>query len=162
MDIPNLASNTVNNIKPKTPLKLPNNPKIIYIVIVVLAIISGFWISRFLPTQVSVSDSNLKNIKNIEATKIIEGQEVKVGTTYGNLSVNFSDSATGVIKLGGVNNEGTHTLLRDGGVTQNAALTSSVIDLDLFVDKKVEVKGETNDSNKAGWFMDVGSIKILE
>lgn len=162
MDIPNLASNTVNNIKPTTPLKLPKNPKIIYIVIVVLAIISGFSISRFLPTQVSVSDSGTDISKNKEATKIIEGQEIKVGTTYGNLSKNFSDSTIGVIKSGGVNGEGTHTLLREGGVTQNAALTSSVVDLDLFVDKKVEVKGETNDSNKTGWFMDVGSIKILE
>ena len=102
------------------------------------------------------------NSTNIQATKIEEGQEVKVGTTYGNLSKNFSDSAMGTVKAGGINGEGTHTLLREGGVTQNAALTSSVVDLDLFIDKKVEVKGETNDSAKAGWFMDVGSIKILE
>ena len=161
MDIPNLATNSV--IKNETsPLKLPKESKIIYIIIVVLAIISGFWISRFLPTRQSVSDTGLDKSKNIEATKIVEGQEIKAGTTYGNLSKNFSDNATGVIKAGGVNNEGTHTLLREGGVTQNAALTSSVVDLDLFIDKKVEVKGETNDSNKAAWFMDVGSIKILE
>ena len=161
MDIPNLASNQViNNIK--TPLKLPKESKIIYIVIVVVAIISGFWISRFLPTRQSVVDSDLGTSKNVEAAKIIEGQEIKTGVTYGNLSQNFSDSAVGTIKAGGVNNEGTHTLLRDGGVTQNAALTSSVVDLDLFVGKKVQVSGETNDSNKAGWFMDVGSIKILE
>lgn len=161
MDIPNLSSNPV--IKNETsPLKLPKESKIIYIVIVILAIISGFWISRFLPTRSSVSDSGLDKSKNIEATKIIEGQEIHAGTTYGNLSKNFADSATGVIKAGGVNNEGTHTLQREGGVTQNAALTSSVVDLDLFINKKVEVKGETNDSNKAAWFMDVGSIKILE
>ena len=161
MDIPNLASNPV--IKKETsPLKLPKESKIIYIIIVVLAIISGFWISRFLPTKMSVADTELDTSKNIEAAKIIEGQEVKAGITYGNLSKNFSDSATGVIKAGGVNNEGTHTLIREGGVTQNAALTSSVVDLDLFIDKKVEVSGETNDSNKASWFMDVGSIKILE
>ncbi len=161
MDIPNLASNQVIN-NTKTPLKLPKESKIIYIVIVVVAIISGFWISRFLPTRQSVVDSNIDTSKNIEAAKIIEGQEIKTGVTYGNLSQNFSDSAVGTIKAGGVNNEGTHTLLRDGGVTQNAALTSSVVDLDLFVGKKVQVSGETNDSNKVGWFMDVGSIKILE
>ena len=161
MDIPNLAPNTVINNNP-SPLKLPKESKIIYIIIIVMAIISGFWISRFLPTRLTVSDSEIDKSKNIEATKIVEGEEVKVGITYGNLSKNFSDGATGVIKAGGVNNEGTHTLLREGGVTQNAALTSSVIDLDLFIDKKVEVRGETNDSNKAGWFMDVGSIKIIE
>lgn len=161
MDIPNLASNPV--IKKETsPLKIPKESKIIYIIIVVLAIISGFWISRFLPTKMSVADTELETSKNIEAAKIIEGQEVKVGITYGNLSKNFSDTAMGTIKAGGVNNEGTHTLIREGGVTQNAALTSSVVDLDLFIGKKVEVNGETNDSNKASWFMDVGSIKILE
>jgi hypothetical protein len=81
---------------------------------------------------------------------------------YGNTSKTFADSATGTVKAGGINGEGTHTLEREGGKTQNAALTSSVVDLDLFVGKKVEVKGETNDSNKAGWLMDVGSIKVLE
>jgi hypothetical protein len=90
------------------------------------------------------------------------GQDLKVGVLYGNTNQIFKDSATGVIKIGGVNGEGTHTLEREGGVSQNAALTSSVVDLDLFVDKKVEIKGETNKSNKAAWLMDVGSIKILE
>lgn len=159
MDIPNLASNPVTTT---SPLKLPQKPKIIYFVIVILAIISGFFISRILPTKYSVSDNNLGLDTNKEASKIIEGEDVKVGTVYGNLSKNFSDSAMGTIKSGGVNGEGTHTLIREGGVTQNAALTSSVVDLDLFIDKKVEVKGETNDSNKAAWFMDIGNIKILE
>lgn len=162
MDIPNLASNPIINNNSVSPLKLPKPSKVIYLVIIILAIIFGFFISRFLPTGVSVFDSGDNNSKTEVATKIVEGQEIKAGTTYGNLSKNFSDSAMGVIKAGGVNGEGTHTLIREGGVTQNAALTSSVVDLDLFIDKKVEVKGETNDSNKAGWFMDVGSIKILE
>ena len=161
MDIPNLNSNTAINTNLNSPLKLPKTAKNIYLIIVVLAIISGFWISRFIPTRVAVLDTN-NIINSNQASKIIEGQEVVAGTTYGNLSKNFGDSAMGTIKDGGVNGEGTHTLLREGGVTQNAALTSSVVDLDLFVGKKVEVKGETNDSNKAGWFMDVGSIKILE
>jgi len=161
MDIPNLVSNpTVANNSP-SPLKVPKRSIKIYIAISVIAVISGFWISRFLPTRV-VDNKSMINSTNIQATKIEEGQEVKVGTTYGNLSKNFSDSAMGTVKAGGINGEGTHTLLREGGVTQNAALTSSVVDLDLFIDKKVEVKGETNDSAKAGWFMDVGSIKILE
>ena len=161
MDIPNLASNPVIN-NDISPLKLPKKSKVVYLIIIFIAIISGFWISRFLPTQTSLSNIDNDTPANKEAAKIIEGEEIKVGTTYGNLSQNFSDSAIGVVKAGGVNNEGTHTLIREGGVTQNAALTSSVVDLDLFIGKKVEVKGETNDSNKAGWFMDVGSIKILE
>lgn len=163
MDIPNLSTtptpNTINN----NPLKLPKTPKLVYIIIIVLAITSGFWVSRFWPskitsTQVSSSDSLVNN----QAAQIAEGEQVKTGVLYGNTSKTFADSATGTVKAGGINGEGTHTLEREGGKTQNAALTSSVVDLDLFVGKKVEVKGETNDSNKAGWLMDVGSIKVLE
>lgn len=163
MDIPNLAPNSNTNINPNTTLKLPKTPKIAYIIVIVLAIISGFWISRIFPTQTSITDSIVGgSLNSSEAVKLSEGEEVKVGVTYGNISKNFSDNAMGIVKAGGINNEGTHTLIREGGITQNAALTSSTIDLDLFIDKKVEVRGETNDSNKVGWFMDVGSIKILE
>lgn len=159
MDIPNLSNtNPVNQ-----SLKLPGTPKWVYPILIIAAIAVGFGVSRALPSQspsiqVSSGDSLVTN----QATQIAEGQEVQVGVLYGNTSKTFADSATGTIKAGGVNGEGTHTLEREGGKTQNAALTSSVVDLDLFVGKKVEVKGETNASNKAGWLLDVGSIKILE
>lgn len=158
MDIPNLS----NTVPTNNPLKVPHTPKLIFPILIVLAITSGFWISRFWPTEtaseVSQSDSLVAN----QAAKIVEGEEIKVGVAYGNLSKTFADSAIGTIKAGGINGEGTHTLEREGGTTQNAALTSSVVDLELFVGKKVEVKGETNKSNKAAWLMDVGSIKIIE
>jgi len=159
MDIPNLSTNT-----PKTSSVVqPNNKnsKLIYIIIIVLAIASGFWISRFFPSKTAVSLSDIETTTE-DGAKIVSGESLKVGVLYGNLNQTFKDSAKGTIKAGGVNGEGTHTLEREGGVTQNAALTSSVVDLDLFVGKKVEVKGETNKSNKAAWLMDVGSIKILE
>lgn len=159
MDIPNLSSTPLIN---QEKLKLPGTPKLVYIIIIVLAITSGFWISRFWPTKTTSQVSSSESLVNNQAAKIAEGEEVKVGVLYGNTSKTFGDSATGTVKSGGINGEGTHTLEREGGKTQHAALTSSVIDLDLFIGKKVEVKGETNDSNKAGWLMDVGSIKILE
>ncbi|MCW1949721.1 MAG: hypothetical protein KIH89_004780 [Candidatus Shapirobacteria bacterium] len=160
MDIPNLSSTpSINQEK----LKIPGTPKLVYLIIIVLAVTSGFWISRFWPTKTtSTRITSEDSLVNNQATQITEGQEIKVGTLYGNTSKTFADSAIGVVKAGGISGEGTHTLEREGGKTQHAALTSSVIDLDLFIDKKVEVKGETNDSNKAGWLMDVGSIKILE
>ncbi len=160
MDIPNLSPNQSVSVPPSPP---QSNLKYLYIIVIVLAIITGFWTSRFWPTKTSTASLDLDtNLVDSQASKIVEGEEIKAGTVYGNLSKTFSDSATGVIKSGGVNGEGTHTLERSGGVTQNAALTSSVIDLDLFLDKQVEVKGETNKSNKAAWLMDVGSIKIVE
>lgn len=160
MDIPNLSSTPSVN---QENLKLPGTPKLIYIIIVILAVTSGFWVSRFWPTKTTSNQiTSSESLVNNQAAQIAEGEDVKVGVLYGNTSKTFGDSATGTVKAGGINGEGTHTLEREGGKTQHAALTSSVIDLDLFIDKKVEVKGETNDSNKAGWLMDVGSIKILE
>lgn len=74
----------------------------------------------------------------------------------------FRDRAEGVLTIGGIEEEGTHHLVRDGGPSQNVYLTSSVIDLDSFVGKKVEVWGETNKGQKAGWLMDVGKVRIAE
>jgi len=74
----------------------------------------------------------------------------------------FKDTAIGVIEKGGLNGEGTHKLIREGGPSQTAYLTSSVIDLDQFIGKKVQVWGETFKAQKAGWFMDVGRVKVLE
>jgi len=72
------------------------------------------------------------------------------------------DNATGVLNEGGVGNEGTHHLVRDGGPTKTVYLTSSVIDLQSFVGKKVQVWGETLASKKAGWLMDVAKIEVSQ
>ncbi len=72
------------------------------------------------------------------------------------------DNATGTLKSGGIGNEGTHRIERDGGPSKNVYLTSSVIDLESFVDKEVEVWGETLASKKAGWLMDVAKIKVVQ
>lgn len=74
----------------------------------------------------------------------------------------FRDSAQGVLEEGGIDGEGTHKLVRDGGPSQTVYLTSSVVDLDQFAGKKIEVWGETLGSKKAGWLMDVGRVKVLE
>lgn len=74
----------------------------------------------------------------------------------------FRDSATGILRSGGIDGEGTHHLEREGGPTQNVYITSSVIDLEEFVDTKVEVWGETFSAQTAGWLMDVGRLKIVE
>ncbi len=73
----------------------------------------------------------------------------------------FRDTATGTLEEGGVNGEGTHHLVRDGA-GQNVYLTSTVIDLQSFVGKKVQVWGETTAAKKAGWLMDVGKVKVVE
>jgi len=67
-----------------------------------------------------------------------------------------------VIEKNGFDGEGTHKLLREGGESQTAYLTSSVLDLDLFVGHKVEIWGETFAAQKAGWLLDVGAVKVLD
>lgn len=56
--------------------------------------------------------------------------------------------------------EGTHMLVREGAVP--VALTSSVVDLSQFEDKKVKVFGETQKAFKEGWLMDVGKVEEVK
>jgi hypothetical protein len=72
------------------------------------------------------------------------------------------DNATGNLKDGGIGNEGTHHLERDGGPSHYVYLTSSVVDLSGFVGKKVEIWGQTLASKKAGWLMDVAKIQVVQ
>jgi hypothetical protein len=72
----------------------------------------------------------------------------------------FKDSAEGKLQKGGIDGEGTHHLVRTGGVSQTVCLTSSVVDLDQFVGKKVKVYGQTFAAKNAGWLMDVGRVEV--
>lgn len=78
----------------------------------------------------------------------------------------FRDFAEGVIKTKpkpsdpGEYTEGTHLLQREGAVP--VALTSSVVDLSKYEDKKVKVYGETQKALKEGWLMDVGRVEEIE
>ena len=73
----------------------------------------------------------------------------------------FRDTAEGMLQAGGINGEGTHHLDRNLGESKYVYLTSTVIDLDQFVGKKVQVWGETIKAKTAGWLMDVGKIKVV-
>jgi hypothetical protein len=74
------------------------------------------------------------------------------------------DAATGVLTEGGINGEGTYHLARNGGgSSKDVALTSSTIDLGGFLNKKVDIWGETISSTRpGGWLMDVARIKVIE
>lgn len=91
------------------------------------------------------------------------GKGVAAGTIFGSDDLKtFKDTTEGILKSGGIDGEGSHHLERPGGESQNVYLTSSIVDLDQFIDKKVKVWGETNKAKKAGWLMDVGRVEILE
>jgi hypothetical protein len=74
----------------------------------------------------------------------------------------FKDSVEGTLKEGGIDGEGNFHLVRPGGESQNVYLTSSTVDLSLYVGKKVKVWGQTFEGVKAGWLMDVGSVEVLK
>lgn len=101
----------------------------------------------------------------LQVTKLTGGAEVVSGQKEVGIKDTsvFKDSAQGKIEANGTDDhEGSHKLIRPGGVSQTAFLTSSVVDLNQFLGKCVEIWGETFAAQKAGWLMDVGRVKILD
>lgn len=156
MDIPNLNPQTTITSLNTTPMSKPA-----LIIISIIAISMGFWGSKILPLTSQANNTTDNNISIINPENITDQSKIEEGKLYGNTSKAFTDTATGTLEKGSINGEGTHILNRAGGATQRASLTSSVVDLDLFVGKKVEVKGQTNASTKTSWLLDVGTIKIV-
>jgi hypothetical protein len=161
MDIPNL-SQTPSSVD--INLSTSKNSPFILLIVVSLAVAFGFWASRLSPSggANNLLPGSPSSGQAVSINDSTSPQDLKVGVVYGNQAKNFKDRAQGTIEQGSINGEGTHILVREGGLSQRASLTSSVVDLDLFVGKMVEVTGETNASAKTSWFMDVGTIKILQ
>lgn len=157
MDIPNLAQ-TKSNPQYSPKLSLP-----ILAVVSVIAIAAGFWLSRFFPTnQPTTSTLPSDNTKTVSTENISQSDQIKMGTVYGNQDPACKDTATGILEKGNINGEGTHILNRPGGKDQRASLTSSVVDLDLFVDKNITITGQTNASKKTGWLLEVCSVQLAQ
>lgn len=124
-------------------------PVFLGVLIVLAGVGTGWFLSGGLSAK---SEPQLK-------TKAVGGADQELGITD---EETFRDSAEGTLEAGGINGEGTHHLVREGGESQYVYLTSTVIDLESFVGKKVQVWGETIGAQKAGWLMDVGRIKVLD
>lgn len=135
-------------------MKLVNYLKQNYIIVlaIVIVVASGVLTGKFLSDNVGSSSGDLPS--NVKVTSneagIVDESTFKGDTVEGNL------------EEGGKDGEGSFHLTRDGGPSKNVYLTSSVIDLQSFVGKKVKVWGETLASRKAGWLMDVAKIKVIE
>lgn len=126
-----------------------DNPTILLgIGILLLGVVSGYLLA--MPGKSPLSSST-QSTQTGNAKSVVGSTDVKT----------FRDSAEGTIEAGGINGEGTHKLIRQGGESQTVYLTSSVLDLGQFEGKKVRVWGETNAAQQAGWLMDVGKVEIL-
>ncbi len=145
-----------------TPANIPQNisgqtnvvkdivlPSLIILAVILVGVATGWKLSGSKGMSTKGTEGSITDAK--------KGEEV--GSTD---TKTFKDEAEGTIEDGGVNGEGTHKLIRTGGASQTAALTSSVIDLDEFVGQKVHIWGESFGSTKAAWLMDVGRIKVIE
>lgn len=119
----------------------------VYAVLIVLGAVTGFFLARTAPSTAENTAGKGEMIKSDKVVGISDSQT-------------FKDSAEGTLEKGGINGEGTHKLIRDGGPSQTVYLTSSVVDLDEFVGKKVTVWGQTMAAQQAGWLMDVGKIEL--
>ena len=127
---------------------------LIAVVLLIVGVASGFMLSR----QAMLPSIGSKQ----EGTSGMRGAITK-GKVYGTSDEKaFRDSAEGTLEKGGVDGEGSHKLIRPGGESQTAYLTSSTLDLDQFVGRKVKLWGETYKAQRAGWFMDVGRVEVLE
>lgn len=141
----------------KTPSQVPTSkfkkflPFILIIVIVTAGIFSGLIFSSRskssqLPPGSVASEENLS-------------PEVKES-----FNQTFRDEAEGIIESNDEKDkyaQGTHKLIRPGGESQTAYLTSSTLDLDDYNGKKVKVFGETFGSSQVGWLMDVGKVEVV-
>ena len=127
-------------------------PAGVVLVIILFGVLTGYFLSTKKGKGGGIGEG-------IGVAPGVEQKGKEIGSTD---TKTFSDTAVGVLEKGGLDGEGSHKLIREGGPSQTAYLTSSIVDLDAFVGKKVQVWGETFAAQKAGWLMDVGRVKILE
>lgn len=122
---------------------------IITVIALLFGIITGWGIHRFSNPSPSTKGSNQKveKVATEKAAGVIDKST-------------FKDQATGILREGGLDGEGSFNLERPGGKSQTVYLTSSTVDLSQYIGKKVKVWGETHTSEKAGWLMDVGYVEV--
>jgi len=123
----------------------------VVVILFILTLIAGIW------GGYSVANKSTGGINSSSAT----GSSIQTSKASGVMDKKtFKDSAEGIMREGGMEGEGNFHLERPGGVSQDAYLTSSTVDLSKYIGKKVTVWGQTFQGQKAGWLMDVGLVEI--
>lgn len=154
-DIPDRES------KPIVLKKFPkmNKQRIFYLLITLLVVVLGIGTGWLLSGRNISSKTSEKRAEQVQEQA--SGEKGEAGIADESV---FSEkqSPEGILLEGGIKGEGTHHLDRGMGEMKYVYLTSTVINLQDFVGKKVKVWGETLSAVSAGWLMDVGKIKVLE
>lgn len=134
--------------------KKSNFKKFLPIIVVILLTTAGVFSGLVLSSRSkSISQQGAKGEEELP-------QEIKQS-----FAQTFRDQTEGILEKNDALDkyaQGTHKLIRPGGESQTAYLTSSVLDLEQYVDKKVKVYGETFGSSQVGWLMDVGKVEVID
>lgn len=121
------------------------------VLVIVLGVGTGYILSK-IGSRNNLGSSKEPIATSSESKEVVGSKDTKT----------FKDTAEGTLKTGGIDGEGAYHLVRPGGDSQNVYLTSSIVDLSPFVDKKIKVWGQTQKAQTAGWLMDVGRVEILK
>lgn len=153
------ASEGTDSIEKKQKDSTMLKPTKLFIVLTVIAVLAGvgtgFGSFRLFSKPATQATIDGKEIQALPSSSI------SAGDIFGSPDASFDNDATGYLEEGGLEGEGSHKLLRPGGVTQTVYLTSSVTDLNEVVGMEVTVWGETFQGQKAGWLMDVGRVEVI-
>jgi len=131
--------------RPRTFNKLTN-------LLLVMAIVAGTFTGYLLSVNINSKAAGIPGLK-------VKDNEIGVDDASTN-----RDCAKGLLEAADPLDkkiEGSHKLIREGGPSQTIYLTSSVIALDDYIGKEIEVCGETLHSKRVPWLMDVGKLKLL-
>jgi hypothetical protein len=152
---PVVKNSLVRDFKNKRPM---NKQKYLFLLLVLAVVGAGALSGYFLSTTQAFGGKSSGMVMTKSGSDQSSGQS-QVEVTDEDA---FPDTAEGTLVKGGIEGEGTHHLDRDMGPDKYVYLTSSVIDLDNFEGKKVQVWGQTLSGKSAGWLMDVGKVKVIE
>ena len=147
------SSSITQPMEPKKTAKF--FAKIVPLLLIIVLIGAGIFTGLML-TSVNKSKASQGNVLSEENL----APEIKE-----NFSQTFKDEAEGIVEKNDDFEkyaQGPWKLIRTGGESQTAYLTSSVMDLDEFIGKKVKVYGETFGSDQVSWLMDVGKVEVIE
>ncbi len=110
--------NLIHQIGTQVEVKMP---AVNFFVFIALAVVFG--------VLIGIVPSKLSKKSGIGKTSSTSSKSVGVVDKK-----TFKDSVTGILREGGIDGEGNYHIERPGGESQNAYLTSSVVDLSEFCD----------------------------
>ena len=151
-----------SSLHPIEPNTMNNNSKKLAIIAVVLAISAGV-ATGFGSYRLSNQGGNSSSLGGQKIETVATSGKISIGDVFGSQDTStYKDEAECYLEKGGIDGEGSHKLIRPGGISQTVYLTSSVTDLDVLEGMQVRVWGETFKGQQAGWLMDVGRIEVVD